>query len=119
MKTTTTDPLVPLIHAVLEEGKALDVVDIDLRGRGAYCDQVVIASGTSNRHLAALAERIRIHVKQTLERFPLGVEGEQEGEWVLMDYGDVVVHLFQPEVRALYDLESLWNDKLPTRRSLA
>jgi ribosome-associated protein len=90
--------------------KALNIEIIDVRGKVDYSDYVVVMSGRSDRQVLALAE----HVLETLSREHgqrcLGVEGMPHGSWVLMDYGDVVVHVFHEDVRGYYDLESLWLD---------
>lgn len=100
-----------LILDRLDEDKALDVVVLDIAGRSSIADIMVIASGRSQRHVAAMAD----HVSRTLkeEGFPRpAVEGTERADWVLIDAGDVIVHLFRPEVRAFYDLERIWSDDL-------
>ncbi|UNK43512.1 ribosome silencing factor [Luteimonas sp. S4-F44] len=87
--------------------KAVDVVDIDVRGRSSVCDFMVVASGTSSRHVKSIADEVVKRAKQ-LDCQPLGVEGEREAEWVLVDLGDVVVHVMLPRVREFYALERLW-----------
>jgi ribosome-associated protein len=93
-------------HAV-EDLKAKDVVEIDVRGKTSVCDFLVIASGTSTRHVKSIADEVVRKVKD-LDVLPLGVEGEREAEWVLVDLGDVVVHVMLPRVREFYALERLW-----------
>jgi nicotinate (nicotinamide) nucleotide adenylyltransferase len=123
--------LLDLVLQTLAEGKAEDVVTIELAGKSTIADQMVIASGRSARqvqalceHLeAALARRARIHEGPHAQqsgspRAGLGargwaVEGKQQGDWVLIDAGDVIVHLFRPETRAYYNLEKLWSGELP------
>lgn len=90
--------------------KALDVVTLDLRGISSVADYLVIASGTSNRHVQAIADRTEEALKKTIKKNPQGIEGHHEGRWILLDYGDVVFHVFQEEVRAFYRLEHLWHD---------
>jgi ribosome-associated protein len=75
-----------------------------------FCDYILIAHGNSDRQVQALADRIDKDVTTKLRRKPLGVEGRKEGQWILMDYGDVVVHLFLEELRSFYALESMWHD---------
>ncbi|MCW4151084.1 ribosome silencing factor [Halomonas sp. 18H] len=107
-----SDALKTLVIDSLEELKAQDIVQLDVSRMTSVTELMVVASGTSIRHLAALADNLIKTAKD--EGFPpLGVEGESGTEWVLVDLGDVVVHLMMPETRALYDLERLWAD-LPT-----
>ena len=108
-------PLLPRILAVLDDDKAEEVVTIDLAGRSSLCDAIVIATGRSSRHVAALAENLARHLKEWGLRSPR-LEGVGQGDWVLIDAGDVVVHIFREEVRAYYDLESMWSvDEQKTR----
>jgi ribosome-associated protein len=96
-----------LILGQLEDMKAEDTVTIDLKGKTAFADAMVVTSGTSNRHVGAIADR----VLQNLKRAGVPgthVEGMPHCDWVLIDAGDVVVHVFRPEVRAFYDIEKMW-----------
>jgi len=97
-----------LAHTVAQQ--ALDVLILDVRGKTSYADYVVIASGESDRQVGATAEAIRAEIKGTQGLSPIGSEGFETGNWVLLDYGEVVVHLFLQEARAFYDLEGLWAD---------
>ncbi len=90
--------------------KALNVLIVDVRGKVDYADYLVVMSGTSDRHVSALARGIEEGVAATTGERCSGVEGLPEGAWVLMDFGDVVVHVFHDEVRGYYDLESLFLD---------
>ena len=99
--------LLRTIHAAVDTLKAKDVIEIDVRGRTSVCDYMVIASGTSTRHVKSIADEVVRQAKQ-LDCQPLGVEGEREAEWVLVDLGDVVVHVMLPRVREFYALERLW-----------
>ena len=101
------DVLLKVIHAAVEDLKAKDVVEIDVRGKTSVCDYLVIASGTSTRHVKSIADEV-IKFAKKLGAMPLGVEGEREAEWVLVDLGDVVVHVMLPRVREFYALERLW-----------
>jgi ribosome silencing factor RsfS/YbeB/iojap/nicotinate (nicotinamide) nucleotide adenylyltransferase len=102
--------LLDLIQRTLEDGKAEDIVTIDLAGKTTIADQMVIASGRSARQVVALAE----HLDDVLSpRTRISVEGKIQGDWVLIDASDVIVHLFRPEIRAYYNLEKLWSDALP------
>ena len=101
------DVLLKTALDAVEHLKAVDVVDIDVRGRSSVCDFMVVASGTSSRHVKSIADEVVKRAKQ-LDCQPLGVEGEREAEWVLVDLGDVVVHVMLPRVREFYALERLW-----------
>ncbi len=101
------DVLLRHVLTAVEELKAKDVVDIDVRGKTSVCDFMVVASGTSTRHVKSIADEVVRHAKK-LDVMPLGVEGEREAEWVLVDLGDVIVHVMLPRVREFYALERLW-----------
>ena len=109
--TETTEDLKAIVLAALEDAKANDVRQLDVRRLTDVTDWMVVASGTSTRHVLALADHVRTQVKvQGLS--PIGTEGESGSDWVLLDYGDVVVHLMLPDTRGFYDLEGLWDDRL-------
>ena len=91
----------------LDDDKAEDVVTIDLRGRSALADHMVIASGRSARQVGAIAEKLVERLKQVTGR-TARVEGKETGDWVLVDTDDVIVHIFRPEVREFYQLEKMW-----------
>lgn len=95
--------------AVLDEKKGADLVFLDVSELLWITDVFVIASGTSRPHVQSLAEDVELKLK-AVDRRPLRVEGKPEGKWALLDYGDVVVHIFQPETRDFYGLERLWGD---------
>jgi ribosome-associated protein len=101
------ETLLETVHAAVGELKAKDVVEIDVRGKSSVTDFMVIASGTSSRHVKSIADEV-VKFAKRLDVMPLGVEGEQEAEWVLVDLGDVVVHVMLPRVREFYALERLW-----------
>jgi len=102
--------LLELIQKTLEDGKAEDIVTIELAGKTTIADQMVIASGRSTRQVVALTE----HLEEALSRrMRISVEGKAQGDWVLIDASDVIVHLFRPEIRAYYNLEKLWGETLP------
>ena len=103
----SADALLETVRAALAELKANDVVEIDVQGKTSVCDFMVVASGTSSRHVKAIADEVVRQAKK-LDCQPLGVEGEREAEWVLVDLGDVVVHVMLPRVREFYALERLW-----------
>ena len=102
-----TETLLKTVRDATEELKAKDVVEIDVRGKSSVTDYMVIASGTSTRHVKSIADEVMKFAKR-LDVQPLGVEGEREAEWVLVDLGDVVVHVMLPRVREFYALERLW-----------
>jgi ribosome-associated protein len=106
-KAVTTATLRKSVIDALEELKAKDVREIDVRGKTSIADLLVIASGTSARHVKSIANEVTKFAKQAGVA-PLGVEGEVEGEWVLVDLGDVIVHVMLPRIREFYGLERLW-----------
>ena len=104
-----------LIESSLADDKAIDVTAIDLTGKTAFADAMVIATGNSQRHIAAMAEHLLERLK-TVGLKGLGAEGRGQTDWVLIDAGDVIVHLFKDETRRFYDLERLWGTPLPDMR---
>ena len=108
-----TKKLVDLIVKTLENGKAEDVVVINLTGKAALADYLVIASGRAPRHVSALAEQVQLRLKKT--GVPASLEGEDIGDWVIVDAADVIVHVFHPETRELYCIEELWGEETPRR----
>ncbi len=94
--------------AALEELKARDVCVIDVRGKTSIADLLVIASGTSSRHVKSIANEV-VKFAKNAGVWPLGVEGQQEAEWVLVDLGDIIVHVMLPRIREFYGLERLWS----------
>ncbi|HTQ14903.1 MAG TPA: ribosome silencing factor [Rhizomicrobium sp.] len=108
--------LLSRILASLDEDKAEDVATIDLAGRSSLADAIVIASGRSTRHVASIAENLARRLKET-GYGTRPVDGAAQGDWALVDAGDVIVHVFRPEVRAYYDLEGMWNVPEPKRRA--
>jgi ribosome-associated protein len=103
----TSEELRDLVVEALEDLKAGNVSVLDVRGRTSITDIMVIATGTSTRQVKALADNVRIKAAAQGCK-PIGVEGEQYGEWILVDLGDVVVHVMLPEIRDFYSLEKLW-----------
>lgn len=94
---------------IVEERKAEDIVLLDLRPDTVIADFFVIANGNSDRQIRALSDYVREDVKENHKRYPVAVEGTPESGWMLLDYGDVVVHLFSEDQRDYYDIEGLWN----------
>jgi ribosome-associated protein len=106
------------IVASLEDDKAEAIVTLDLAGKASFCDRMVIATGLADRQIAAMAE----HLSDKLEKAGvkrLQIEGAQGSDWVLIDAGDIVVHLFKPEARAMYALEKMWGADLDEATSSA
>jgi len=103
----SVDELLQTVRDAVAELKAKDVVEIDVRGKSSVTDYMVIASGTSSRHVKSIADEV-VKFAKKLDVMPLGVEGEREAEWVLVDLGDVIVHVMLPRVREFYALERLW-----------
>lgn len=113
-KAAAPNELLKRIVASLEDDKAEAIVTVNLEGRSSLCDAAVIASGRSSRHVMAIAE----HLARRLKEEGYGtrpVTGAAQGDWVLVDAGDVIVHVFRPEVRDYYDLEGMWNVASPSR----
>jgi ribosome-associated protein len=114
------------IHAALEDAKAHDIAVLDVRKISDFTDYMVIATGTSNRHVQSTAERV-VDTLREHGRRPVGVEGKQIGDWILIDFGDVVVHVMREQTRDFYNIEKLWSDakrvatgeKAKTRRTAA
>ena len=106
-----------IVIDALEELKARDIQILDVRGIANFTDLMVIASGTSTRQVKALADKVIEKSLQAGVR-PLGVEGEREAEWVLVDLNDIVVHVMQPAVRVHYNLEELWAARPASRRKV-
>ncbi|MCC7045327.1 MAG: ribosome silencing factor [Alphaproteobacteria bacterium] len=107
-----TAPLRALIEKSLDDDKGDDIVVIDLAGKSDIADFMVIVTGTSSRHVATMAEHLRARIKSAGHAAPR-VEGLPHADWVLVDAGDVVVHVFRPEVRNFYNLEKMWGLELP------
>lgn len=108
------DRILELVTESLENSKAEDIVPINIRGKSALADYMVIASGRSNRHVNAVCDHLLRSLKD--EGHPTSkVEGLASGDWVLIDIGDVIVHVFRPEVREFYALEKMWSDPVETK----
>ncbi len=103
----TSEALLASILTSLENDKAEDIVQIDLRGKSSIGDYMIVCSGRSSRQVTAIAEKLVERLKDEFG-IPVRTEGKETGDWVLIDTGDVVVHVFRPEVREFYQLEKMW-----------
>ena len=103
-----SEQLGALVIDTLDDTKATDIVRLDVRDMTSVTDYMIVASGTSNRHVRALAENVADKAREAGHR-PIGIEGEEGGEWVLLDLQDVLVHVMLPKVREFYNLEKLWS----------
>ncbi|MFN2257811.1 MAG: ribosome silencing factor [Desulfuromonadaceae bacterium] len=103
-----SDTLAQLCAKSALDKKALDLRILHIAELSSLADYLVIATGTSDRHVQAIAETVRVELKQKHDSPPIAIEGLSDGRWVLIDYGDVMVHIFQEDVRKFYDLEGLW-----------
>lgn len=107
------EQILKIVVDTLEDNKADDVVTIDLKGKTSIASYMVIASGTSQRHVASLAGHVQIKLKEA--GFSSTSEGEEKADWVLIDAFDVIVHIFRPEVRDFYNLEKMWSSVAEVR----
>jgi ribosome-associated protein len=106
-RTVTAADALKLALASLDEAKAEDITSIDIAGKSSLGDYMVVASGRSHRHVAAIADHLLADLKEGgLE--DVRVEGLRNGDWVLIDAGDLIIHVFRPEVRAFYNIEKMW-----------
>lgn len=113
------DDLRKIVVDALDSLKAVDVKVLDVGKISSFTDVMIVATGTSTRHVKALADCVTEKCKEAGVR-PLGVEGERESEWILVDLGDVVAHVMNPQTREFYQLEKLWSvDDRPSNRSAA
>ncbi len=110
-QTTALEDLTQLVMDALEDMKALDIKTINVQEKTAITDVMIVASGTSTRHVKSIAENVILKAKQAGLQ-PLGSEGEKSLEWVLVDLNDIIVHVMLPETRDFYNLEKLW--EMPT-----
>jgi ribosome-associated protein len=108
-------PLIDVVRNALEDLKAIDLKVLDVHSITTITDTMVICTGTSSRHVAALAHNVADKAREAGYK-PMGIEGMEEGEWVLVDLGDVVVHVMQTQTRAFYQLERLWDMGVPLPR---
>lgn len=110
MTDLNSEQLQQRVITALEDLKALKIRQINVEGVASFTDRMIFASGTSNRHVKSIAQSVIDSVKQAGVK-PLGVEGEDIGDWILVDLGDVVVHVMLPETRDFYDIERLWSEE--------
>lgn len=109
---TVKSNLPAFIAKILDDGKANNILSINLTGKTSLTDYLVIASGTSSRHVLSLANTLNEKLKEA--GYCPKIDGKQgAGEWVILDVGDVIVHIFQPETRSFYEIEALWGEKTP------
>ena len=106
------DDLLKIVEKSLDADKAEDIVAIDLKGKSSIADFMVIATGRNSRQLAAMAQHLDEKLSKAGSK-TIGIEGLAQGEWVLLDGGDIIVHLFRPEIRKFYNLEKMWGVELP------
>lgn len=99
--------LLDLVLNSLQDDKADEIVTIDLKGKSTIADHMVVASGRSSRQVAAITEKLHARIKE-VTGYIAKIEGKAAGDWVLLDAGDVIVHVFRPEVREFYQLEKMW-----------
>ncbi len=111
----SSEDVLALVLKSVDDDKAEEIVQIDLRGRSDVADYMVICSGRSSRQVGSISEKLADRLKQEL-RINVRMEGKETGDWVLIDAGDVIVHVFRPEVRDFYQLEKMW---LPAGSTLA
>lgn len=102
-----SNDLSKLVQSALEDLKGLEIMEIDVRGKTSIADLMIIATGTSVRHVRSLADNVRLKCKDA-NHAPLGVEGDGQSDWVLVDLGDIIVHVMTDEKREFYALEKLW-----------
>ena len=114
----TSEEVLALVLKSVDDDKAEDIVQIDLRGRSDVADYMVICSGRSSRQVASISEKLADRLKQEL-RISVRMEGKDTGDWVLIDAADVIVHVFRPEVREFYQLEKMWLPAGATRAAKA
>ncbi len=115
---TSVKSLSEILKSALEDNKAEDISLIDLKGKADFADFMLIASGRSQRHVSSLADNLIDSVKKSGYSL-LSIEGKPQCDWVLVDFGDVVVHLFKPEIRSFYNLEKMWSVPVSSTDSIS
>lgn len=114
VKTSEDNAILKIVESSLDDGKAEDVIVIDLRGKTSIANEMVVASGTSDRHVISLSQRVKENLKAA--GYKSASEGEVKGDWVVIDAYDVIVHIFRPEVRDFYNLEKMWTSVANMRK---
>jgi len=109
---TATEQMLKAVETVLDADQAVEPVVIDLQGKASYADYMIIASGRNSRHLGAIAQHLEEQLKAAGSP-KVRIEGKTVGDWVLIDSGDIIIHLFKPDVRKHYALEKMWGMELP------
>ena len=105
------------IEKILDNNKAANITSIDLKNKSYIADYMIIASGTSSRHLQALSEILLIELKKIgLEK--CRIEGRESNDWKLVDANDIIIHIFHPEKREFYDLEKMWSEEIPKEKAM-
>jgi ribosome-associated protein len=117
LKGATSETLLAEVLQSLSDYKAEDVVQIDLRGKSTIGDYMLVASGTSSRQVNSIAKKLSDHLKVTLNRHSR-IEGKDSGDWIVVDTGDIIVHVFRPEVREFYQLEKMWQPSLADAKNV-
>ncbi len=107
------EKILSIVKQTLEDNKADDVVVMDLRGKTSLASFMIVASGTSQRHVASLSEKVQMNLKAA--GYKSMAEGEEKADWVLIDAFDVIIHIFKPEVREFYNIEKMWQAVVKTR----
>ena len=113
----TIDEIRALVRTALEDLKAVDIVELDVKGKTSVADVIFVASGNSRRHVKSIANNVVMEAKRAGNQ-PLGVEGETDADWVLVDLGDVIVHVMQAQAREFYDLEGLWKVTIEDKKKI-
>ncbi len=114
VQSEESERILDIAIKALDEGKAENIVVIDLQGKTSIASYMVVASGTSQRHVAALTEQVQLKLKSA--GFKSSSEGEEKADWVLIDAFDVIIHIFKPEVREFYSLEKMWSSVAEIRK---
>ena len=105
------------IEKILDRNKARDITSIDLKNKSYIADYMIIASGTSSRHLQSLSENLVSELKK-IGLNDCRIEGRESSEWKLVDTNDIIVHIFHPEKREFYDLEKMWSEEIPKQKAM-
>ena len=113
----TVDETRVLVRTALEDLKAEDIVELDVKGKTSVADTIFVATGNSGRHVKSIANNVVMEAKHAGNQ-PLGVEGETDADWVLVDLGDIIVHVMQAQARVFYDLEGLWKVTIEDRQNM-